>query len=156
MNEVLSVIGSVIASILTVAIPLATWVNKRFKDCDQARDELLARIVKMEAANGCDFPQWIRDAKGHFISLNIEFMRLVATPLGYTKSDLIGKTFEELDHFSKSLREILIHLDKQALEHGFACANHVEIYPGRFVSIHKTTGESAQGDIVYVGELVPE
>lgn len=126
-------------------------VNKKIKECHDEKLVLADRILVLEVAKEGDFPRWVRNHDGVIMSVSPEFVRVFGATHGYKRTDLIGKKFSQLGAFSRELVDTLTEMDTEVLTgSNYATRHGVEISPGSYATILKTTVSSASG-LVFVG-----
>lgn len=145
---------SVLAAVPSVATGMGVVlarVNKKIKECHDEKRDLADRILVLEVSQSGDFPRWVRNQDGVIMSVSPEFVRVFGATHGYKRGDLIGKKFTDLGAFSRELVETLASMDVEVLTgSNYATRHGVEISPGAYATILKTTVSSPSG-LVFVG-----
>lgn len=126
-------------------------VNKKIKECHDEKKDLADRLLVLEVSQAGDFPRWVRNQDGVIMAVSPEFVRVFGATHGYKRGDLIGRKFSDLTAFSRELVETLASMDAEVLRgSNYATRHGVEISPGAFATILKTTVSSPTG-LVFVG-----
>ncbi len=134
-------------------------IRKERNEVKNIRDEVFQitmRLASVEGISKSDVPRWTRGQSGVFQSVSPEFMRIFGAPHGYKVTDILGRTPEELTHFSSHFRIALKEMDDTLLQNGFASRAHVPLSDKLKVTIIKGMSHSATGDVLFVGYAVPE
>lgn len=121
--------------------------------CEERHQHLEARIVGLEQAQDSHMARWVRDASKRLMWVNPKALIAIFAPLGYTREDLEGKTFAELDRFDQRAVEEMDQLDEAALaQDGTAYASLVKLHPMLpLMCIVKIAAVGHAGELIYEG-----
>lgn len=113
--------------------------------------ELKARLVVIEHHNGSYLARWIKGADKRVQWLNDRAFLAIFAPLGLTREEVIGSTFEDMLD-PAAAREIDL-LDQAALAHPeVAASNVIQLHPLLPVMVVvKVAAIGREGELVYEG-----
>jgi PAS domain-containing protein len=123
---------------------------------DQCQEKLRAmdqRVEAMEQAQECHIARWVKDARMRVMWVNPKAMLTIFGPLGYTRDDLEGKTFAELDKLDHVAVGEIARLDQVALARDGAPVSSMIRFHPLLPEMHivKITAAARDGGLIYEG-----
>lgn len=99
--------------------------GERLKDCQEKYDELVEkfeqvslRLRAVEASTPAYLARWIKGQDKRLIWLNDRAYMTIFAPLGWSRQDVIGKTFGDLlGDGNREALDLLDEIDRAALKH---------------------------------------
>jgi hypothetical protein len=170
-SEMSAIAIFVLAIIGPLYVGLASWlwyaIQRRLDAADDRQENRIDdlqeqislqrdRVSSIEALITKGAPTWTRTQGGIFLSVSKEFVRLFGAPHGYTATDFIGKSLEQLPAFPEELVCTLRALDQEALRRGRAARSGVTIFPGVTGTILKYCSSGLTGEVIFIGYAVDD
>lgn len=171
--QVTAVISFILGGGLTALLKSTYDYYRTVKLDDQAFDErelskykdktasLEQRILSLESAQvqSC-VPEWRKDCTGRYEFVNLAYEMTILLPLGKQRSDIIGKTDEEIFEGWPEFVSLIKSLDKEAVIsiRKFAIRRNV-IFPShqeQVMLIKEVAQSSFDGRIILIGRSYPE
>lgn len=122
-------------------------------DCQAKLLLVEARIEAMEQAQDSHIARWIKDGHKRITSINAKALLTIFAPLGYTREDVIGKTFAELDRLDPQVSAEIDRLDRLALARDGAASSSLITFHPLLPEMHvvKVAAAGHDGELIYEG-----
>jgi hypothetical protein len=126
-------------------------VKKAHQACERNLEGLALRLEAVEHHHSSYLPRWIKDARKRIVWINSAALVAIFGRVGYTRTDVIGRTFAELLDV-EAAREI-DGLDRLALAlPGQAVSTLLALHPQLpLMVIVKVAGSGRDGEIIFEG-----
>jgi hypothetical protein len=123
----------------------------KHENCEKELAGLKDRFAALEAHHASLIPRWIKDARKRIVWLNSRALITIFAPLGYSRDQVEGRTFQELLDM-EAAREI-DRMDAAALaNHGHPVSTLLTLHPAlEPMHIVKVAGVGRLGELIYEG-----
>lgn len=145
----------------TAKVDNMAFDEKELSKYKEKTTSLESRILNLEAAQiqSC-VPEWRKDYTGRYEFVNLAYEVSILLPLGKQKSDIIGKTDDEIFDRWPTFVALIKSLDQEAVisVRKFAIRRNV-VFPnqGEQVMLIKEVAQSSyDGRIILIGRSYPE
>lgn len=145
----------------TVKLDERDFTEKELSNCKNKTASLEQRTLSLESAQvqSC-VPEWRKDCTGRYEFVNLAYEMTILLPIGKHRSDIIGKTDEEIFAAWPEFVSLIQSLDKEAVIsiRKFAIRRNV-IFPSnqeQVMLIKEVAQSSLDGRIILIGRSYPE
>jgi hypothetical protein len=125
--------------------------NRRHSECESRVAELDRRLEAVEHHHSSYMPRWIKNAGKRLVWVNSPAMLSIFAPLGYSRSDVVGRTFSELLDIDAA--EEVDRMDRAALAlPGKAVSTILQLHVSLpAMVVVKVAGAGRDGEVIYEG-----
>lgn len=142
----------------------------RKEDRSFAEEERARLLAQVEVLNNAvsslsarliptNFPLWIKDSNRRYIDVNSAWEIQIGGRLGMFKSEVYGKTDEEVFHNAPDLAELFIKMDDEAAESGGVAVRKGVSFPKdrtKKIVIKEVVIHDVFGKVVFKGMAFPD
>lgn len=121
------------------------------KACENRVEDLERRLEAVEHHHSSYMARWIKDGGKRIIWINSQALLTIFAPLGYSRNDVVGRTFVEL--LDPGAAREIDRLDRAALAiPGQAASTMLQLHPNLpTMVVVKVAGAGRDGELIYEG-----